>query len=237
MTNKHLILGGSEGIGYAYAEAMAARGGELTLVARRLEPLQAAREALLLAGASVVSLISGDVLSKPFRDVLRNQCKQFDSIFVSGPSPQPGGLELIEAEDFEMHALDACKSCFVYPLEIMEWALGVGLAIGGRLIVVSSSAISSPVTETHFLLSRLFRSALHELMPAYQEKFNENKKIVKIWKPKAVLTPLAISFAKKKYFAELDDNSVLHNLLVVLGVESIPSASYYVEQELRELNE
>jgi uncharacterized protein len=39
--NTALIAGGSEGMGAAYAHALAARGMDLVLIARRKEPLEA----------------------------------------------------------------------------------------------------------------------------------------------------------------------------------------------------
>src|ERR1700749_3401425 len=54
--NTELIRGGSEGMGAAYAQALAAQGMDLVLIARRKEPLEAT--ALQIAGQFGVKVLT-----------------------------------------------------------------------------------------------------------------------------------------------------------------------------------
>ena len=87
---QHLVLGGSQGIGFAYASYMAKHHGhDLTIVSRREDKLAEAKSLLLENGAASVETVSGDLLDPDFRTYLKNLRSGYDAILVSGPSPPP----------------------------------------------------------------------------------------------------------------------------------------------------
>ena len=87
----HLVLGGSQGIGFAYAAKMAKNGDALAIVGRRKDPLVQAKDRLTRLGASSVATLAGDLLDPAFREVIKNFRPVCDSVLVGGPSPPLGG--------------------------------------------------------------------------------------------------------------------------------------------------
>jgi len=232
MTKKHLVLGGSQGIGFAYAAKMATRHDHLTLVARRPAMLGDAKARLLREGAASVRTLNGDLLDHGFRTNLKNQCAGFDSILASGPSPAIGGLEITAKANWETVSLQGCRVCLVYPVDVLEWALGAGLADHGRLILISSASVEEPLADTPFLLSRLFRVGLHELIPLFESRYKAASKALHVWKPEVVLTPLSIEFATKIVGHEISEQEAQNILLNHLGGAEIRTAGDYVSYEL-----
>jgi short-subunit dehydrogenase len=73
-----LIAGASEGLGAAYARALAARGMALVLVARRKEPLEAFAAEIRATYGSETRWYDGDVADPEFLDALVASCSDLD---------------------------------------------------------------------------------------------------------------------------------------------------------------
>ncbi|MBO0854670.1 MAG: SDR family oxidoreductase [Nocardia sp.] len=78
-----MIIGGGSGMGWALAQALVARGEEVTLVGRSTERLNSARKRLDEAGDGAVRVERADIASE--RDVaeLFDGTKQFDHVVVT----------------------------------------------------------------------------------------------------------------------------------------------------------
>jgi NAD(P)-dependent dehydrogenase (short-subunit alcohol dehydrogenase family) len=188
-TQRHLILGGSDGIGKAYAMYYAKEGHALDIVARHSGRLNAARNQLIRAGSSSVSVHEGDVLQHTFRSLLLDElCPPYSSILIGGPSPPAGLLDDLN-EDALRRGMEVL---YLYPFEIASWAFRQALSERGRLILLSSSAVDEPLCSHPFFISALFRRSLHQLLECMAQRSN---RALRIWKPQVVATTLAKAYA------------------------------------------
>ena len=134
MSRVAVVTGGSGGIGFACAEALAARDYELVLTSRRPEPLQAAAERL---GARWVAADSADgtsfatvVAAVDHIDLLVHAAGILAGTFVRKEKPSTFD-EVIRAN---------LRSTFV----VAHCALPK-MGVGGRIIYISSSASVEPM--------------------------------------------------------------------------------------------
>jgi NAD(P)-dependent dehydrogenase (short-subunit alcohol dehydrogenase family) len=134
MTRVALVTGGSGGIGFACAEALAGRGYDVVLTARRPEPLQAAAEkidARWIPGDSADDVSFGAVVDQLDRvDLLVHAAGILAGTFVR--------KEKIETFDEVIRA--NLRSAFVVTHAVLP-----KMDVGGRIIYISSSAGVQPM--------------------------------------------------------------------------------------------
>jgi 3-dehydrosphinganine reductase len=117
-TGKHaLVTGGSSGIGLACAEALAARGADVTIVARDRDRLEAAREAVRArrrTAAQRVDAISGDVASLDSAQTIVARATAgghpVDLLVNCAGAIVPGYFERLETSAFE-ECMDSWRGC------------------------------------------------------------------------------------------------------------------------------
>jgi short-subunit dehydrogenase len=87
-----VIAGASEGLGAAFARALAACGADLVLVARRREPLEALAEELRSAYKVQVRCYEGDLASTAFLQQLQDECRGLElGVLVCNAAQAPIG--------------------------------------------------------------------------------------------------------------------------------------------------
>ena len=87
-----LVAGASEGLGAAYARALAARGMNLVLVARRPAPLDALAQDLRDTFSVEARSCDGDLASAAFLDTLQAECSSLDlGVIVCNAAQAPIG--------------------------------------------------------------------------------------------------------------------------------------------------
>src|SRR5690242_2117094 len=90
---RYLVLGGSKGIGFAFAKYRAPQGAEFVVVARHQRTLDRACNRLRAEGATKTLAVPLDLSHtgerRRFLQKLTGN-SSFDGIFVGGPSPPPG---------------------------------------------------------------------------------------------------------------------------------------------------
>jgi NAD(P)-dependent dehydrogenase (short-subunit alcohol dehydrogenase family) len=233
---RHLVLGGSEGIGFAYAMHQARKGDCLTVVARRQWRLEEARSALLDAGASVVATVAGDLLDRAFRIRLWEDPGLYNSILASGPSPPEGSLKDILTADSERLVFLGYQAALAYPLEVMQRALGGGLQSLGTLHLVGSSASREPLLSATFFLSASFRRIVDEVAQEFAPRFEEQRKRLLVWRPRIVLSPLSVGYARRKAGRKAgkevneEDRALLEKWFCI---SSVPTCEEYVQEQMR----
>ncbi|MFI5780820.1 SDR family NAD(P)-dependent oxidoreductase [Nocardia sp. NPDC051570] len=139
-TKTALITGGSAGFGRAVAMALAARGWDLILTARHLDPLVQVRDA---TGAMA---LAGDVADPAHRARLAALVAQLDRLDLVinnasalGPSPMP------RLSDYPLDMYSAVLSTnVVAPLAILQMTLPKLRACDGIAIDVGSDAAVNP---------------------------------------------------------------------------------------------
>jgi NAD(P)-dependent dehydrogenase (short-subunit alcohol dehydrogenase family) len=228
MIATHLVLGGSYGIGFAYAKWRATRHGSLALVARNRTGLTEAREKLFKEGARQVSVIEGDLRDRLFRQAMRESFERteafpFDSLFIGGPAPPTGRFDTVRPEQVE----PGYDTAFAYPLEMIRWSLKRALIPQGEIILLGSSASKEPLLETPFFLSGLFRRALDEVVESQQIPFGQANKRITVWRPQVVWTRLSKTYAKALSGKDSDED-LRDFLQLQFGVDQVPTADDFV---------
>jgi short-subunit dehydrogenase len=218
---RHLVLGGSTGIGYAYAERYARRGHALIIVARDQPHLEAAQATLLASGAGAVETVSCDLADPGARATLLRDIVEkgpFATLFVGGPGPAAGRADEVTDED-HARARDVCIN---YPRSLLDRA-HLLIAAGGRLVLLSSSAADEPLEGHAFYLSAFYRRKISRIIR--RATANESGFLVTVLKPRAVITPLSITFAK-----DLSPNfDAEYVLSEYFNLHEIPTAREYVD--------
>ena len=139
---KALVCGGSEGIGLASAQALAALGAEVTLLARREAPLQAALGRLSAAHGQQHGMLVADVLA--LEDVLPIISGTGFDILINN-SAGPAGGALLGANDdqlldvFRQHVLgnQQLVRAIVPGMQSRQW---------GRIVNIISTSVKEPIT-------------------------------------------------------------------------------------------
>jgi NAD(P)-dependent dehydrogenase (short-subunit alcohol dehydrogenase family) len=188
-----LVLGGSAGLGFAYAEHYAQRGDNLIIVARDSARIEEARRTLLRRGARSVEMRSSDLADAGARAELLDRLARtppFSTIFVGGPGPPAGRADEVSDKD---HAR-ARRVCIDYPSDIFDRAAEL-IEAGGRFVLLSSSAADEPLEGHRFYLSALYRRQLDRLVLEARERSGVGRAEVIVLKPTVVLTPLSERFA------------------------------------------
>jgi NAD(P)-dependent dehydrogenase (short-subunit alcohol dehydrogenase family) len=141
-----IVTGASRGLGLALAHGLAARGWQLAINARGLQPLLAARDQLEAQHGTEVVAIAGDVTNRAHRLALVAAARDLGGLHLLvnnagllGPSPQP---------PLASYPLDTLREVFeanvVAPLALTKLALLDLQASGGAVINVTSDAAVEP---------------------------------------------------------------------------------------------
>jgi NAD(P)-dependent dehydrogenase (short-subunit alcohol dehydrogenase family) len=129
-----VVTGGSGGIGIACAEALIARGVDVLLTARREGPLATAAESI---GARWLAADAADPES--FQQVV-DACEQIDVLVHSAGILKGTFVRKERVEDFDEVIRANLRSTFVTVHATLP-----KIPVGGRIILVSSSAGNAPM--------------------------------------------------------------------------------------------
>lgn len=140
---KALVCGASAGLGYACAQALAAEGVHVVIVARTEGPLQEAAAALRqLPGAGQVDCVAADVASAEGRAKIFAAHPSFDILVTNAGGPPPGDFRQWDQATWH-RALDANM---LAPIELIKATVDQMMERGwGRIINITSSAVKSPL--------------------------------------------------------------------------------------------
>jgi 3-oxoacyl-[acyl-carrier protein] reductase len=137
-----LVCGASKGLGRACAVALAAEGVQVTIVARRPEPLQAAAAEIERASGVPVTAVAADITSVAGRAQALAACPQPDILVTNAGGPPPGDFRAWSRDDW-IAALDANM---LTPIELIKATVDQMIARGfGRIINITSSAVKAPI--------------------------------------------------------------------------------------------
>jgi 3-oxoacyl-[acyl-carrier protein] reductase len=136
-----LVCGGSEGIGLASAQALAALGADVTLLARRETALLAARESLPETGAQCHGILVADVNS--LGPVLEHiHSAGFDILINNSAGPAGGALLKADSDQligvFQQHVLagQTLVQAVVPHMRAGQW---------GRIVNIISTSVKEPI--------------------------------------------------------------------------------------------
>jgi 3-oxoacyl-[acyl-carrier protein] reductase len=138
-----LVCGASKGLGLGCAQALAAEGAHVVLVARGTEALAQAAAALRqLPGAGEVRSVAADITSADGRAAALAACPQVDILVTNAGGPPPGDFRDWEREDW-IAALDANM---LTPIALIRATVdAMRERRFGRIVNITSSAVKAPI--------------------------------------------------------------------------------------------
>jgi 3-oxoacyl-[acyl-carrier protein] reductase len=142
-----LVGGASKGLGLGCAQALAAEGVNLVMVARGAEALQAAAQAIRAQHPGVQVLpVAADITTAPGREALFSVAggpgKAFDIVVTNAGGPPPGDFRQWDREAW-IAALDANM---LTPIELIKATVdGMAERGFGRIVNITSGAVKAPL--------------------------------------------------------------------------------------------
>jgi 3-oxoacyl-[acyl-carrier protein] reductase len=137
-----LVCGASKGLGLGCAQALAAEGVQVTLVARTASALEAAAEAIRQASGVRVTTVAADITSSDGRAAALAACPAPDILVTNAGGPPPGDFRDWNRDDW-IKALDANM---LTPIELIKATVDSMIAQRfGRIINITSSSVKAPI--------------------------------------------------------------------------------------------
>ncbi len=141
-----LVCGASKGLGQGCAQALAAEGVNLVMVARGAEALNASATKLRAAYAVTVLVVAADITQSAGREAALNVAggpgTAFDIVVTNAGGPPTGDFRSWGREEW-VKALDANM---LTPIELIKATVDGMAARGfGRIVNITSSAVKAPI--------------------------------------------------------------------------------------------
>jgi len=143
IAGKHaLVCGASKGLGRGCAEALAAEGVHVTIVARTAEALEATAQEIRQKTGATITAVACDITTTEGRAQALAACPQPDILVTNAGGPPPGDFRNWTREDW-IAALDANM---LTPIELIKATVdGMISRRFGRIINITSSAVKAPI--------------------------------------------------------------------------------------------
>ncbi|MDO5691390.1 MAG: SDR family oxidoreductase [Pseudomonadota bacterium] len=141
-----LVCGASKGLGRGCAEALAAEGVNVLMVARGAEALAAAAAEIRAGRANgtggEVQFVAADITTPEGRAAVFAQRQDFDIVVTNAGGPPPGAFR-----DWDRDAwIKAIDANMLTPIELIKATIDGMLARGfGRIVNITSSAVKAPI--------------------------------------------------------------------------------------------
>ncbi|WP_428311658.1 SDR family oxidoreductase [Hydrocarboniphaga sp.] len=137
-----LVCGASRGLGYGCAEALAAEGVQLVMLARSAESLEAAAERIRGASGVSVRAVACDVTTAQGRAAALAACAAPDILVTNAAGPPPGDFRQFSHEDWQQ----AVENNMLAPIALIRAVIDGMIARGfGRIVNITSSAVKAPI--------------------------------------------------------------------------------------------
>ncbi len=137
-----LVCGASKGLGHGCAQALAAEGVNVTIVARTAATLEAAADELRSKFGVDVKAVACDITTPQGRAQALAACPQPDIVVNNAGGPPPGDFRDWNRDDW-IAALDANM---LTPIELIKATVDGMIARGfGRIVNITSSSVKAPI--------------------------------------------------------------------------------------------
>jgi 3-oxoacyl-[acyl-carrier protein] reductase len=137
-----LVCGASKGLGRGCAQALAAEGVHVTLVARNAEVLEQTAVEIRRQSGVTVAIVACDITSEAGRLKALAACPQPDILITNAGGPPPGDFRDWDRSDW-IAALDANM---LTPIELIKATVDGMMQRGfGRIVNITSSAVKAPI--------------------------------------------------------------------------------------------
>lgn len=139
---KALVCGASKGLGRGCAEALAAEGVDVVIVARNAALLEQTAAQLRQRYAVQVIAVVADITTEEGRAKALQACPSPDILINNAGGPPPGDFREWERDDW-IKALDANM---LTPIALIKSTVDGMMSRGfGRIVNITSSAVKSPI--------------------------------------------------------------------------------------------
>jgi len=140
---KHAIVcGASKGLGRGCAEALAAEGVNLVLVARGADALEATAEDIRRAAGVTVTAVAADITTPEGRARALAACPSPDILVTNAGGPPPGDFRKWTRDDW----IAAVDANMLTPIELIKATVdGMIARRFGRIVNITSSAVKAPI--------------------------------------------------------------------------------------------
>ena len=137
-----LVCGASKGLGLGCAQALAAEGVNVLMVARGAEALEASAAKLASTSGATVQAVAADITTVEGRAAVFALRKEFDIVVTNAGGPPTGDFRNWD-RDAWIKAVDANM---LTPIELIKATVDGMAARGfGRIINITSSAVKAPI--------------------------------------------------------------------------------------------
>jgi 3-oxoacyl-[acyl-carrier protein] reductase len=137
-----LVCAASKGLGRGCAEALAAEGVHLTIVARTADVLESTAEDIRRAAGVTVTAVAADIATPEGRAKALAACPQPDILINNAGGPPPGDFRNWDRDDW-IAALDANM---LTPIELIKATVdGMMARRFGRIVNITSSSVKAPI--------------------------------------------------------------------------------------------
>jgi 3-oxoacyl-[acyl-carrier protein] reductase len=137
-----LVCGASKGLGRGCAEALAAEGVDVIIVARTADALEATAEQIRRASGVNVTAVACDITTPEGRAKALAACPAPDILVNNAGGPPPGDFRNWTRDDW-IAALDANM---LTPIELIKATVdGMIARRFGRIINITSSSVKAPI--------------------------------------------------------------------------------------------
>jgi len=137
-----LVCAASKGLGRGCAEALAAEGVNLVIVARTAETLEATAAEIRAQSGVEVKTVACDITSPEGRAAALAACPQPDILVNNAGGPPPGDFRKFTHDDW----IRALEANMLTPIELIRATIDHMSARGfGRIVNITSSAVKAPI--------------------------------------------------------------------------------------------
>ncbi|RFU44401.1 SDR family oxidoreductase [Paraburkholderia sp. DHOC27] len=137
-----LVCGASAGLGRGCADALAAEGVNLVIVARTPPKLEEAAATLRAQHGVTVQTVACDITTAEGRSAALHACPQIDILVSNAGGPPPGDFRSFTVDDWNR----ALNSNMLTPIELIRAVIDGMISRGfGRIVNITSSAVKAPI--------------------------------------------------------------------------------------------
>lgn len=137
-----LVCAASKGLGRGCAEALAAEGVKLVIVARTAETLEATAADLRAQTGAEVRTVACDITTPEGRAAALAACPQPDILVNNAGGPPPGDFRTFTHDDW----IKALEANMLTPIALLQATIdGMIARRFGRIVNITSSAVKAPI--------------------------------------------------------------------------------------------
>ncbi len=161
-----LVCAASKGLGRGCAEALAAEGVNVVIVARTAQTLEATAAAIRAKTGVDVTAVACDITTLEGRAAALDACPQPDILINNAGGPPAGDFRHFTHDDW----IKALEANMLTPIELIRATVDGMIERGfGRIVNITSSSVKAPIDVLG--LSNGARSGLTGLSPGWRARW------------------------------------------------------------------